>query len=501
MNLRQTLTRQGIAIVAATFLIQPAPILASSHREAPITALDQKADITDWYAFVSPEKPDHVVFIMNVDPFLEPSNGPNYFPFDPGILYEMKIDNNQDGVPDVTFQFRFNTQIQQPGLFTGFAGNIAGIPPITSLNGPGSAGINLKQTFSVTMVTPTSTQDLGGGQNLVAVPANVGPRTMPNYSALRQQGIYSLLDNVRVFAGTSADPFFVDLGAAFDSLNFRKAAGGGVLSPAQDADDKHNYAPNAVGGFDCNTIAIEVPITLLTSDNRAHGANDRQSVIGTWATTSRQQMSVLGSGTTGQSGAWVQVQRLGNPLINELIIGTGSKDKFSTDVPTHDSQFASFFLNPVLAQIFASIGIPVPPAPRNDLLILAQYMAPICPGCGTANAGPVADLLRLNTGIKPVASATTHRLGFLAGDLTGFPNGRRLNDDVIDIAARVVGGILVDSKKYGTAIGDGVNMPDVAPSNVFPFVAAAYDGRDSSHLLGPGLPGCPIFPGSICPVQ
>ncbi len=500
MNLRRTLTRQGIAVVAAAFLIQPAPILASSHREAPITALDQKADITDWYSFVSPEKPGYVVFIMNVDPFLEPSNGPNYFPFDPGILYEMKIDNNHDGKPDVTFQFRFKTEIQQPGIFTGFAGGIAGIPPITSLTGPGAAGINLKQTYSVTMVTPTLKEDLGAGQSLIAVPANVGPRTMPNYNAIRQQGTFTLSNNIRVFAGTVADPFFIDLGANFDSLNYRQAAGGGVLSAAQDADDTHNYAPNALGGFDCNTIAIEVPITLLTSDNKVHAASEKQAVIGSWATTSRKNMSVL-SALTGRGAAWSQVQRMGNPLINELIIGTGSKDRYSTDEPYNDAQFANFFLNPLLATVYSTIGIPVAPAPRNDLLILAQYMAPICPGCGAADAGPIADLLRLNTGIAPVPFAPLHRMGFLAGDLTGFPNGRRLGDDVVDIASRAVGGILVDGKKYGTAIGDGVNMPAVAPGNSFPYVAAAYSGRDSSHNLGPGLPGCPNLTGGVCPVQ
>ena len=160
-----------------------AQLFASSHREAPITALDQKADITDWYAFVDPGHPDHVVMILNVDPFLEPGNGPNYFPFDPGILYEMKVDNNRDGVPDVTFQFRFTSEIRAPGVFTGFAGGIAGIPPITALDGPGSEGLNLRQHYTVTMVTKNGTQDLTGNNTLYAIPANVGPRTMPDYDA------------------------------------------------------------------------------------------------------------------------------------------------------------------------------------------------------------------------------------------------------------------------------------------------------------------------------
>src|SRR5580658_5569242 len=166
----------GIALFSLAAML-PMQLPASSHREAPITALDQKADITDWYCFVDPLHPGNLVLIMNVDPFLEPSNGPNYFPFDPNILYEMKIDNNRDGIPDVTFQFRFTTTIQQPGVFTGFVGNLAGIPPITSLTGAGAAGLSLSQTYSVTMVTKYETVNLAMGQTLYAVPTNVGPRT------------------------------------------------------------------------------------------------------------------------------------------------------------------------------------------------------------------------------------------------------------------------------------------------------------------------------------
>jgi hypothetical protein len=499
--MKQLLLRPGFAIALATLAACSSPIFAASHREAPITALDQKADITDWFAFVSPEHPDRVIMILDVDPFLEPSNGPNYFPFDPGILYEMKVDNNRDGYAEVTFQFRFQTAINLPGVFTGFVGNLAGIPPITALSGPGSEGLSLSQTYTVTMVAANGqTTDLGAGQTLYAVPTNVGPRTMPNYTALMQQGIYNLGSSARVFAGTVADPFFIDLGASLDSLNFRQAAGGGVLSAAVDADDHNNYAPNTLSGYNVNAIALEVPITWLTSDGQAHSALDKQAVIGTWGTTSRQQMNIVpGVGVVGTS--WAQVQRLGNPLTNELIIGTGSKDRFSTDQPSNDAQFASFVLNPLLATLFSTIGVPVAPAPRYDLLPLVQYMAPICPGCGPGDAGPIADLLRLNTGIAPTPAANVKRLAVLAGDLGGFPNGRRLNDDVLDIAARVVAGILVDSKKYGTPLGDGVNTPASQPSATFPFVAPAYSGRNSSHNEGPGLPGCPAVSGGICPVN
>jgi hypothetical protein len=500
MNTAQRTLLTAIA-AAFGFLAFNSSIQAASHREAPITALDQKADITDWFTFRSPERPDRVVMILNVDPFLEPSNGPNYFPFDPGILYEMHVDNDNDGVEDVTFQFRFDTETRLPGVFTGFVGNLAGIPPITALDGTGSEGLSLRQSYSVTMVTKHGLRtDLTEGRKLYAVPTNVGPRTMPDYAALRAQGLYDLGGGVRVFVGTVADPFFIDLGAAFDSLNFRMAAGGGVLSAAVDADDHNNYAPNTLAGYNVNSIALEVPISLITVDGRTHGPGDRQAVIGTYGATSRQRVIIrsLGKPGTGQGG-WVQVQRMGNPLINELIIGTGSKDRFSMDDPKNDGQFANFFLNPLLATIFGSIGIPIPSAPRTDLLPLVQYVAPICPGCDSKHTGPVADLLRLNTGIPPTMPANQKRLGFLAGDLAGYPDGRRLVDDVVDISARAVAGILVDSKKFGTPIGDGVNMsPTILPD--FPYVGVAYSGRDSVHQ-GPGQPGCAPQPQGLCPVQ
>src|SRR5580693_2842577 len=493
--------KKVIALGMALLLLAPASVFASSHREAPITALDRTADITDWYAFVSYDNPNNVTFILNVDPFLEPANGPNYFPFDPNVLYQMKIDNNQDGIEDVTFQFRFTTEIRQPGLFTGFVGGIAGIPPITSLTGPGSAGLSLRQTYTVTMLkNSVQTCFVCGQQTLYAVPSNVGPLTMPNYQSLFNQGIYNLGNGVRVWAGTADDPFYIDLGAAFDSLNFRMGVGG-VLSAAEDADNTHNYAPDAVAGFNVNSIVLEVPISMLTVDGKIHNANDKDAVIGTYGATSRQRISVRRVADASDAGnQWRQVNREGNPLINELIIGTGSKDKFSTDFPVNDKQFANFVLNPLLAQLFASLGIPVPPPPRNDLLILAQYEPPICPGCGKGDAGPVADLLRLNTGIPPTAIGGQKRLGFLVGDLAGFPDGRRPIDDVVDIAARAVGGILVDATKYGTRIGDGVQLNDVGYGTTFPWVKPAHSGRDSHHI-GPGQRGCSGQANDICPVK
>jgi hypothetical protein len=492
---------------------------ASSHREAPITALDHTADITDFYAFVSYDHPDRVTFILNVDPFLEPANGPNYFPFDPNVLYEIKVDNDYDASADVVFQFRFQTEIRSPNLFTGFAGVGNGLsapgnspapvdpgtpivpPAITSLDGPGSAGLSLRQTYTVQMIHGNQRTALqsGSGSPLFAVPSNVGSRTMPNYDALAQQGIYSVEgsaddSDIRVFAGTVADPFFIDLGAAFDTFNFRNTGSGvpGVLTADQDKDDHLNLAPNAVSGFNVNTIVIEVPIRLLTRDGKVHKATDTQATIGAWATTSRPQFTIRRSPDPAiNRGGYYQVQRLANPLINELIIGTGYKDRWSMEQPKNDAQFASFDLDPTLARIFnADYGINIPAPPRTDLLPLVTYAPPIA-AAGTP-AGPVADLLRLNTGVPPTPYAQRSRLGLIAGDAAGFPNGRRLTDDVVDIAARVVGGGILNSQFNvfpNNAIGDGVAATDVPPQETFPYVHFAYSGRDSRHI-DPSENGC-----------
>jgi hypothetical protein len=501
-----------VGLAMSLLLITPPGVFASSHREAPITALDHAADITDFYAFVSYNHPDRVTFVMNVDPFLEPSNGPNYFPFDPNVLYEIKVDNNNDAIADVTFQIRFQTQIRAPELFTGFAGvgngvvapgnSPAPVAPgtpivpeaITSLDGPGAAGLSLRQTYTVTMIRGSRSTNLNNsGSPLFAVPTNVGPRTMPDYDSLARQGIYSF-GAITLFAGTVADPFFIDLGAAFDTFNFRNTGSGtpGVLTASQDKDDHLNLAPNAVSGFNVNTIVIEVPIQYLTADGAYHVASDTKATIGTWATTSRPQFTVRRSPLPDQTGgAFYQVQRLANPLINELIIGTGYKDKWSMSQPVNDSQFASFDLDPTLARIFNAVyGINVPTPPRTDLLPLVTYAPPIAaPG---TPAGPIADLLRLNTGVKPTDASQRSRLGLIGGDPAGFPNGRRLTDDVVDIAARVVGGGVLNptfNVVPNNLIGDGVAASDVPTYESFPYVHFAYSGRDSRHI-DPSETGC-----------
>lgn len=337
------------------------------------------------------------------------------------------------------------------------------------------------------------TTPLTGSGPLYAVPSNVGPRTMPNYPALAAQGIYSLNNNVRVWAGTADDPFYIDVGPVFDTFNLRPNAFGsgvpGVLTAAQDKSTQ-NTAPDALAGMNVNVIAIEVPVTMLTSDGAQHPATDPQATIGVWATTSRPSVTVrTAPGTTASMTPPpsnppyppVQIQRMANPLINEVIIGTGDKDKWSMSQPVNDSQFASYALDPLLARALnAAYGgaLPIPSPPRNDLLLLVQYLPPIA----SANTpkGPVADLLRLNTGVPATAMAARSRLGVLGGDLGGFPNGRRVSDDVTDIALRVVSGVLVSG--FGgapnNALGDGVNSNDVPYQETFPYVAWAHSGLE-----------------------
>jgi hypothetical protein len=290
------------------------------------------------------------------------------------------------------------------------------------------------------------------------------------------------------------DPFWIDLGAAFDTLNLR-TLGSGIPAVLTDTEDtaNENFASDTVSGFAVNSIALEVPIEMLTTTGKLEPATSPAATIGVWATTSRPTVTVRRSAAPIEvSGSYRQVQRIGNPLINELLIGTGSKDRFSMDQPRFDSQFARFLLDPTLPRVVNAltggvVGIPTPP--RTDLLPLVTYAPPIAaPG---TPAGPVADLLRLNTGVPATPVGMANRLGLLAGDAAGFPNGRRLMDDVVDIALRVVvGGVLTPgfNKFPNNRLGDGVNVNDAAYLTEFPFLSYAPDGRDRRHL-DPGEPG------------
>ena len=520
----------------------------ANHRESPISALDDEADIPDVFAFVSydpsdPNASDKVTMIVTYDPFLEPGNGPTYFPFDPEILYAIRVDNDHDAAEDIVFEFRFESEIRLPDSFTVYVGALDGIlapenapldllgdptvgalvvpPTITSLDGPGSIGLGLRQTYHVTMVKDGVRTELGNvtGKPLFKVPTNAGPRTMADYPSLFEQGIHEVDNEINVFAGTVDDPFWLDLGAAFDSFNFRSQGFvvQGVLTDQQDADDANNFASDEFSGYNVNAIAIEVPIAMLTSDGEKHPSTDPEATIGMWGTSSRPRTKTFndpGEPST-LSEDFVQIQRMGNPLINELIIGLGSKDKFSMSEPKDDAQFADFFLNPFIANVLNSVYealfgpdiLPVPDAPRLDLLPLVTYDELIAAE-GTP-AGPIADLLRLNTGIPPTAPANQSRLGFLTlldedpanDDPAGFPNGRRVVDDVIDIVSRAAVGILNPDFNIfpHNRIGDGVNVNDVQPYRTsFPYLNFAHSGRDSRHI-DPGEQGCNGTATGICP--
>ena len=519
----------ALAMLVVVAIVVPPGLIASNHREAPITALDQKADITDLYAFVSYSgnqspntKPSKVTLILCVDPFLEPANGPTWFPFDPDILYEIHVDNDHDALADVSFQIRFQTQFQLPAVYSALAGigdngaNAPGtstlvVPPqIRDFNNP---GLNLRQTYTVTMVRHRKGLRRDGddqrddkedvldsvqlansdGSPFFAVPANAGPRTI-DYDAVFDKGTYHLNNNVSVFAGTVDDPFWIDLGATFDTANFRTLSTGvpGVLSDAEDAATQ-NFASDTVSGYAVNAIALEVPIEMLTRTGEVEPATSPDATIGVWGTTSRPRVTIRHSPNPAtSSGPYRQVQRIGNPLINELVIGIGSKDRFSMDQPKNDSQFANFFLDPPIAHIVEALyggALKIPPAPRTDLLPLVTYAAPIA-AAGTPS-GPVADLLRINTGVPATPLANSTRLGLIGGDAAGYPNGRRLYDDVVDITLRVaVGGILIPAFNQvpNNRLGDGVNVNDAPYRTQFPYLADCPSGRNRRHI-DPGEPG------------
>ena len=488
-----------LALVAMilTLGVAPAPIQAASHREAPLISMDPEADITDFFFFRSyePGRANYVDLIMNVIPFEEPSAGPNYYNFDPSVLYTFNVDNNTNGSNNIQFQIKFTTEFRgvnkDLGLFLGFVA----LPPITALDGKGSEGLGLRQKYTVTMVKNGMKTVLGSG--LFAVPSNVGPRTMPDYNSLAQQGLYTLKsgnDSVRVFAGQREDPFYIDLGAVFDTLHLRRAVP--ALTMAEDANDKVNpFGIDMLSGFNVNTIALEVPASLLTVDGKSIDSTSKP-VLGAYASTSRRRVNVLSNlsdmglvmpemnnnNNKGSGQDWVQIQRLANPLVNEAIIGTADKDHWNFSQPAMEKQFENYYLNPRLAVALHTVfpALSVPATPRDDLVNLLLKYQP--------TDTKEAELLRLNLKVAPVLLENQHRLGPLAHDangvatpdMAGWPNGRRPVDDVLDIAVRVVGG-----KDYiKNLVGDGVNTvttEEASLSASFPFLATPLDGFSRDH--------------------
>jgi hypothetical protein len=464
----------------------PTTSLASSHREAPLIVADPLADNTDTYAFRStePGRSGFVTLIANWIPFQEPSGGPHFYKFDDTVLYEIYIDNTGDGVEDITYQFRFKTRFINGDSVLGMAApnqalaGTGGVEPlITSLDDP---DYNEPQTYSVTRIDRHTGK--GGkviASGLITPPSNIGERTTPNYeAALGQPAIYALPNGGRVFAGQRDEGFYIDVGGVFDTLKLRSiTTDGGVDSTA---------------GFNVNTIAIEVPVQELTRSGAVpSGPTATDAVIGVWAVSSRQKISVLRSAFDDNGdepltvGPYQQVSRLGSPLVNELIIPLKLKDRFNASTPASDSQFAQFVTNPQLAQLLSAVfGISVPQSPRSDLAAIFATGIPVNSITGPnfttfLSDGKPHEMLRLNVAIPPAASPS--RLGLLGGDVAGFPNGRRVFDDVVDIELRAVAGgtpfTPATNVSPNNTLGDGVANNDVPFLTRFPYLGTPQSGN------------------------
>ena len=460
------------AVVAAAFVgaAGPQTASASSHREAPLIGGDPTADNTDVYAFVSPDKQNTVTIIANYIPFEDPAGGPNYYQFDPSVLYELNVDNTGDGNEDVVYQFRFTKTIANPNTFLYNTGQ---------LDSATDPDISIRQTYSVTRVQLDRDGDVIAsniiGSNLPVPPPNIGPRSNPTYDPY--MGVADLGGNRKVFAGPRDDPFFVDLGSIFDLAGLRQFNGLHAIPLPPEA------GRDGVLNYNTHSIALQVPKTDLL---RAPAAN---GTIGIYASASRPKISILrGDGTVDANGNWVQVSRLGNPLINEVIIPLGKKDRWNASDPSDDAQFLQHYTAPELALRADALYAALTGSFLTNRQDLVAVLLTGVPGLNFTGQTK-ADLLRLNTGVPVTVSP--NRLGALGGDFQGFPNGRRLADDVTDIELRAVvcgyGDVLGAAPPAGlglcnfgpnNAIDDDVDANEYPFLNRFPYVAAPNSGYD-----------------------
>ena len=452
----------------------------SSHREAPSISKDPVADNTDTYAFVTPS--NTVTIITNYVPAESPGGGPNFYEFGDDVLYEIHVDNNGDAKPDITYQFRFNTTVTNPDTFLYNTGRI------TSLTDP---DWNRRQKYTVTKVVhPAHGSDTSTvlGSNVKCPPCNIGPRSTPNYAALAATAVRNLPSGETVFAGQRADPFFVDLGSVFDLGTLRPFEHLHLISTAD--------APgvDSLKAANVHTIAIRVPIAQLTRDGSVPSDyTTPQAVLGIWGSASRQKATVRQADASEDvAGPWMQISRLGNPLFNEVIVPMGHKDKWNRRAPSGDSIFAKYVNQPELAKLLPVLYPDVFPhlagltADRADLaaILLTGIPDGIIGGFQNFTGPTPADMLRLNVAIPP--SGSPDRMGILGGDLAGFPNGRRLTDDVVTIELRAVAGVtypLIDSNYSpdgaASLIEDGTNgHPGRTLLGNFPYVGTPYSGYD-----------------------
>src|SRR3954449_12123820 len=427
---------------------------ASSHREAPLTSTDPTADDTDFYVFKAPDAPDKVTFVANWIPFEDPAGGPNFYKFDDRAHYYLNVDNTGDGVYDVRYLFTFKTKQRNAGTFLYGLGG-----PITS---PRDKDLNVLQSYTVTKETYRDGKVVSAkvlGKDLLAAPNNVGAKTTPDYPATAAKAVESLPGGGKVFAGQRDDPFYASLGRIFDTVNL---TGAGLGNKGGGVDD--------LAGYGVHSIVLQVPDAQVTRDRKPVGdAKASNAVIGAWTSTDRRGLSVSGGGD-----GWHQVSRLGNPLVNELIIPLRDKDKFNRTQPADDAEnYGKYVVTPHLAAVMNQLfDLGVKTTGRTD--IVTALLTGI-PGVTQISPKPAAaDTLKINLGVPP--SDKENRFGVIGGDDAGFPNGRRLGDDVVDIELRVIGGYLIGKK---LPLGDGVDGNDVSYLDTFPYVAPLQSGLDS----------------------
>ena len=487
-------------ILAAAALLAPAPAQASSHGEAPFTNKNHALDDTDFYMFRDPNDASMVNIIANRYGLIEPQAGPNYAGFQDGAWYDIKIDNNGDGVEDVTFRFTFKTTYSAPNSF------LYALPGIASITDP---NLYVKQTYSLDKITgpagaPTAGQITRVLTDQPVFPPYIGPKTFPNYVSL-PNGIQKSTDGkISVFVGPRQDPFFIDLGAIFDAVNLEVGAGNG--RPGVGVGNTGG-GRDTLYGYTVLTTTIQVPISMLTSAGiQVTDANNPVAIIGGWASVSIPSTRTINvDGTVSNGLAYQQVSRLGNPLVNELLVGVARKDYWNSQGPANEGQFKGDAttpgeLYPILATYMNVLfGIQVPPGPRGDLQLvlfqgLPKAVSDLLGVAPTQRTGEVySDQLRLNTAVAPTPFATASRLGYFGGDGAGFPNGRRPCDDIVDIELRAVAGLVVGllpvsaggNPIYAASpnkdLGDGVDFPQRGCRYFFPFMWAPTSGFAAFH--------------------
>lgn len=459
--------RRPLLFASMFIMLVPISVLASSHSEAPGSALVRDLDLTDIYVFRSPDAPDTVTFVINTYPFQEPGGGPNFYRFSDEGLYEIHIDNNGDASQDITYQFRFRST--GPKTPTTWLYNTG---PITTID---DADFNRPQFYTLTRIMGRGTQNQTVlGTDLPVPPVNIGPKSTPDYAALSNAAVRTLPGNIKVFAGQADDPFFVDLGAIFDLGTLRPLANLHTIPPiASGAETAYDY----VKGFNVNAIVLQVPISAVT-----RSANE--PIIGVWATTLAPRVLVSTPGRRQATGGFTQVSRLGTPLVNEVVIPLALKDAFNGLDPTQDfplfnsnMTFQNAILDPELSTLYELLyRIPKAPTPRND--IVAAALTGLDGLNKPANVVP-AEMLRIN--LSTPVTASPDRLGALAADNQGFPNGRRLADDVTDILLRVFAGVLIPGMNVSprNLLTDGIDANDKPFRSTFPYLALAHQGKES----------------------